>query len=219
MTILLRNLLARTPKLSDAEAIATLLTICDALEGGLSRYTEEEILTPWQQPNFTLATDAWLIVTNQGQRVGYACLSHDQHTCIRLQACVHPHYRGRGIGTLLLRLAEVRARQRISFAPPEARVTLTNAVSGTNHAAKELLEYEGYTFLNHFWRIVIETNEVSQTHKLVFDVNCSCVTGTIRTYEPSGLYTVRQYALYEKELRVGNEMDTCETPNTQLMIA
>ena len=63
MTILLRNLSARTPKLSDAEAIATLLTICDALEGGLSRYTEEEILTTWQQPNFTLATDALIIVT------------------------------------------------------------------------------------------------------------------------------------------------------------
>ena len=219
MTILLRNLSTRVPKLSDAEAIATLLTICDAFEGGLSRYTEEEILTTWQQPNFTLATDARIIVTKQGQCVGYACLSHDQHTCIRLQACVHPQYRGRGIGTLLLRLAEVQARQQISFAPPEARVTLTNAVSETNHAAKGLLEYEGYTFVNHFWRIVIETGEVPQTHRLVFDVNCPCVTGTIRTYEPSGLYTVRQYALYEKELRTGSEIDTCGTPNTQLMIA
>src|SRR5436305_15205690 len=96
MTILLRNLSARVPKLSDAEAIATLLTICDALEGGLSRYTEEEILTTWQQPDFVLARDAWLIVTNQGQCVGYACMSQNQHTHIHLQAGVHPHYRGRG---------------------------------------------------------------------------------------------------------------------------
>src|SRR5207249_9100810 len=112
---------------------------------------------------------------------------------------------------------------------PEARVTLINVVNGTNHAAKELLEYEGYSFVNHFWRIVIETDEDSQPsqgasqnehrHRLVLDVSCPCVTSTIRTYEPSGLYSVRQYALYEKGLRVGVERDNGEMMHTQLMTA
>src|SRR5437588_12074464 len=189
MTILLHNLLARAPKMNDADAVTKLLVACNIVDDGVSHYKEEDLLATWQKPGFNLAIDARVIVSNKGQLVGYVGIDDYKHVCINMKACVHPHYRGRGIGTLLLRLAEVRARQRISFAPPEARVTLTNAVSGTNHAAKELLEYEGYTFINHFWRIVIETDEVSQMHKLVFDVNCSCVTGTIRTYEPSGLYT------------------------------
>jgi len=94
-------------------------------------------------------------------------------------------------------------------------------VDTTNAAAKNLLEHEGYSLVNHFWRIVIETAEGSpqasntsqrqRTYRVVLDVSTPCATGTIRTYEPFGLYTVRQYDVYEKELRVGVEMNKGET--------
>src|SRR5437870_10902127 len=127
MAILLHNLLARAPKLQDANAIATLLRVCDAAENGVSHYTEEDLLSDWQQPGFNLASDAWIIVTNKGQLVGYASIRDSEHVQIDMQVSVHPSYRGRGIGTLLLRLAEVRARQHVKYARPGARVSVTSA--------------------------------------------------------------------------------------------
>src|SRR5256885_6377636 len=159
MTILLHNLLARAPKLNDADAVTKLLIACEIVEDGVSHYTEEDLLATWQKPGFNLVTDARVIVTNKGQLVGYVSIVDQQHVLIDMKAYVHPNYRGRGIGTLLLRLAEVRARQHLTCAPLGARVAVHNTVSHANQTAKNLLEYEGYSLVSHFWRIVIETNE------------------------------------------------------------
>lgn len=227
MTILLHNLLARAPKLSDADAVTKLLIANDIVDDGVSHYTKEDLLATWQKPGFNLTTDAKVIVTNKGQLVGYVGVTDFKHVQIDLKACVHPDYRGRGIGTLLLRLAEVRARQHLVCAPSEARVVVYNAVSHTNQTAKSLLEYEGYSHVSDFWRIVIETNEaVHQSSdasrqevklKLALDVHYQCTTGTTRVYEPSGLYIVRQYDVYEKELRAGRDFYQEEELGTQLV--
>ncbi len=222
MAILLHNLAARAPKLNDAYAVTGLLIACDIVEDGVSHYTEEDLLAEWQKPGFNLATDAWAIITNKGQFVGYASTSwNNELMCVRMQACVHPSYHGRGIGTLLLRLAEVRARQFAKYARPGVRVALRNMVSHTNARAKGLLEHEGYTLVRHSWRIIIETEDTTppalatsttldrqqrvRKHSLALDVSFPCVTGITRIYEPSGWYVVRQYDIYEKELRAGEE--------------
>lgn len=230
MTILLHNLLARAPKLNDADAVTKLLIASDIVDDGVSHYTEEDLLATWQKPGFNLATDAKVIVTNKGQIVGYVSVTDFKHVRIDMKACVHPDYRGRGIGTLLLRLAEVRARQHLACAPPGARVVVYNAVSHTNQTAKNLLEYEGYSHVSDFWRIVIETNEAllqssaasnkSRSEvklKLALDVHYQCATGTTRVYEPSGLYIVRQYDVYEKELRAGENLYKEEELGMQLV--
>ncbi|MBV9228927.1 MAG: GNAT family N-acetyltransferase, partial [Chloroflexi bacterium] len=150
MAILLHNLLARAPKLQDADAVTRLLKECDIVEDGVSHYAEEDLLADWRRPGFNLATDAKVIITSKGQLVGYAGVWHSQHGRIEMKARVHPDYRGRGIGTLLLRLAEVRARQYTKCAPPEVRVAVYNTVNSTNQAAKTLLEHEGYSPVGHF---------------------------------------------------------------------
>ena len=127
-------------------------------------------------------------------------------------------YSGGVDSTFLLRLAEVRARQHVRHAPSGARVTLSSTVSDTNQTAKNLLEHEGYSLVKYFWRIVIETDEDPDTLqsvdvsewqnkvRVVVDVDHPSVTGVTRIYEPSGLYIVRQYAVYEKELRAGEQL-------------
>lgn len=218
MTILLHNLLARAPKLNDVDPVTKLLVACDFADDGVSYYTKEDLLATWQKPGFNLATDAKVIVNNKGQIVGYVSIDNYKHVCIDVKASVHPNYRGRGIGTLLLRLAEVRARQHLACAPAGARVVVHNPVSHANQTAKNLLEYEGYSLVSHFWRIVIETNEESlqssdalqgeARFKLALDVQRQCATGITRVYDPSGLYIVLQYDVYEKELRGGEGL--CE---------
>ena len=132
MTVLLKNLLARSPKMEDLVAITELVRACDVDEYGLANSTMGDLVSHWHQPGFNLATDAWVIVTNKGQAVGFTCVWHKDYEQIFTFVCVHPEYRGRGIGTLLLRLVEERARQHVRNASPGSQVTLCSTVSSLN---------------------------------------------------------------------------------------
>ena len=159
MAVLLKNLLARSPKEEDLVAIAELVRACDVDEHGLADSTMEELTSYWHQPGFNLATDAWVITTNKGQAVGFTCVWHRDYEQIFTFVCVHPEYRGRGIGTLLLRLVEERAREHIRNARSGSRVTLCGTVSSLNEQAKRLFEREGYTAIRPIWRIEVGAND------------------------------------------------------------
>ena len=212
MAVLLKNLLARAPKTEDLEAISELVIACDTAEFGMADSTMEDLLSNWQQSGFNLVTDAWVIVTTKGQLVGFACVWHRDHEQIYTLICVHPEYRNRGIGTLLLRLVEERARLHLLHARPGTRVTLSSTVSSGNEQAKRLFEREGYSPVRQFWRIAIEIDEAlnasSQKGKLQveLDVESLRLYGAGQFYERDGIYVVRQYAKYEKELRAGEEL-------------
>lgn len=211
MAVLLKNLVARAPKTEDLEAISELVMACDSAEFGTADSTMEELLSDWQKCGFNLATDAWVIVTTRGQSVGFACVWHRDHEQIYTFICVHPEYRNRGIGTLLLRLVEERARRHVLHARPGTRVTLSSTVSSGNEQAKRLFEREGYSSVRQFWRIAIEIDEAlnasSQKGKLQveLDVESLRLYGARQFYEREGIYVVRQYATFEKELRAGED--------------
>lgn len=211
MAVLLTNLVARSPKIKDLEAITELIITCEIAEHNASDYTVDDLRSEWQRPFFNLETDAWVILTTKGQPVGYASVWHKEHEQIYMFTRVHPAYRGRGIGTLLVRLAEERARLHIWKARPGTRVTLSSTVSSVNEVARQLLEREGYTTVRQFWRIVIEMDEsVSKSYqrgklKVDLDLDSLRLTGATKAYEREGLYIVQPYHTYEKELRPGNQ--------------
>ena len=217
VAILLTNLVARSPKMKDLEAVTELIVTCEMAEHGTSDYTIDDLRSEWQRPSFNLETDAWVVLTAKGQPVGYASVWHKEHEQIYMFARVHPEYRRRGIGTLLVRLAEQRARLHIQQARPGTRVTLSSSVSSINEVARKLLEREGYTSIRQFWRIVIEMDEsVSQSYrhgklKVDLDLDSHRLIGATKAYEREGLYIVRPYHTYEKELRPGNQ----PTPNEE----
>src|SRR5215831_16347982 len=128
MAVLLKNLLARSPKMEDLVAINKLIAGCEIATYGRADNSLEDLASNWQQPGFNLATDARVIVTNKGQCVGFAEVWHRDYEQIFTFVCVHPEYRSRGIGTLVLRLVEERARQHLRNARPGARVTLCGTV-------------------------------------------------------------------------------------------
>jgi ribosomal protein S18 acetylase RimI-like enzyme len=233
MAVLLKNLLARAPKTEDLEAISELVIACDTAEFGVADSTMEDLLSNWQQSGFNLAADAWVILRSSGvsearrdsgvsqadkshittkeQLVAFACVWHRDHEQIYTLICVHPEYRNRGIGTLLLRLVEERARLHVLHARPGTRVTLSSTVSSGNEQAKRLFEREGYSPVRQFWRIAIEIDEAlntsSQKGKLQveLDVESLRLYGARQFYERDGIYVVRQYTTYEKELRAGED--------------
>jgi GNAT superfamily N-acetyltransferase len=211
VAVQLTNLVARSPKIKDLEAVTELIVTCEINEHGTSDYTVDDLRSEWHRPSFNMETDAWVILTTRGQPVGYASVWHKEHEQIHMFTRVHPQYRRRGIGTLLVRLAEQRARLHIQQARPGTRVTLSSAVSSLNEVARQLLEREGYAPVRQFWRIVIEMDEFASKSyqrgklKVDLDLDSHHLTGATRTYEPEGLYVVRPYHTYEKELRPGDQ--------------
>jgi ribosomal protein S18 acetylase RimI-like enzyme len=210
MAVLLKNLLARAPYVEDLVAISELVKACDIAEFGVADSTMEDLVSNWHQSSFNLAQDAWVIVTNTGRLVGFACVWHRDYEQISTFVCVHPEFRSRGIGTLLLRLVEERARQHVRNAQPGIRVSICGIVNSLNEQAKRLFEREGYTQICKTWRIAVGPNdsiERSSRHsdiKADLEVDLQRLVGATQLYDLDAIYIMREYDVYEKELRAGD---------------
>lgn len=210
MAVLLKNLVARSPQAEDLEALGELVAICEDGEESARERSLEDVLSHWQRPDFHLANDAWVIVTTKGQIVGFACVWHEQHVRISTFLCVHPVYRNRGVGTLLLRLVEERARQHLCLAPAGERVVLRGVVSKASTGAQRLFEREGYVPGRQFLRLSFFLAEESGSQpvahagqRLTVDIGLEhgCLIGAAALDGRDGLCSVRIYRVYEKELR------------------
>lgn len=211
MAVLLKNLMARTPRSEDLVALSELIALCESAEDGVAGSSLENLLLEWQRPDFHLANDAWVIVTTGGEIVGFACVWHEEHARISTFVCVHPEYRDRGIGTLLLRMAEERARQHMRLADPRVRVVLQGLISKANAGAQRLFEREGYRagrpFLRISFTLAEHTGELSTSatsRKFTVDVGLEHrerLLGASQLYDQDGLCSVHLYKTYEKELR------------------
>ena len=225
MAVLLKNLLARSPKLEDMVAITELIKACDVDEYGIADSTMEDLSSNWHQPGFNLASDAWVIVTNKGQSVGFACVWHRDNEQIFTFVCVHPEYRSRGIGTLLLRLVEERARQLVAGACPGTRVTLCGTVSSLNEQAKRLFEREGYTSIRKIWRIEVGANDsmdkssLYRAFKADLDVESWGLVDATQLYDLDAVYIIREYEVYEKELRAGEKLPVSLEDELEILLA
>lgn len=216
MIVRLHNLSARAPVMEDMRAVTSLLVECDAVESGIVDPKEEDVQKSWQAAGFNLKTDAWVIASRSGQIVGYADVRQGEDGQLSFSIYVHPEYRGRGIGTLLIWLVEERARQMMKKLSSEGQMTLSIAVSNINQAAQSLLEREGYVQARHFWRLLIdmdeailpETSNGSEKGKIRMDlvVDAQNLMGATSLARRTGIYVARQYHVYEKVLRAEYEL-------------
>src|SRR5262245_14710227 len=96
----------RPPMLDDAPAVVELINACSIAEGGSPDFPLHRLLQSWNG-GLVLDADAWVALTHAGQIVGYEDVQIDeQEVSVELDGYVHPSFKGRGIGTRLLRLAE-----------------------------------------------------------------------------------------------------------------
>lgn len=211
MAVLLQNLVARAPQSKDLRNVTALLAQYELAEEGSTDYSEATLDADWHRAGFDLEQDAWVIVTAKGQYVGYADIWMCEHLQIEMRVRVHPEYRQRGIGTLLLRLAEERARVYARRATSALRITLRCTISSVNEGARQLLEHEGFAPVQHYWRVSLIAERYHQPGEVTFDVytNWTELAGFGVAQRRTGLYGSRRYDVYEKELRAG-EFRLCE---------
>ncbi len=157
--LLPRGFTMRPPTMEDLEAVTRLVNTYEIAVDGMPETTLDEMRTSWQMPDFHLDTDARVVLSPEGEYVGVLEMSHRQHVKVYEYGCVHPDYQDRGIGSLLLQVAEERALQHIPEAAPGARVSLGIGVSSKAVAAQRLLVEHGFQVVRHFWRMGIELHE------------------------------------------------------------
>jgi len=207
MAVLLKNLVARTPQIHDLQAISRLIATCEGAGAATGEQALEQLLPCWQHENFQMATDAWMIATRTREVVGFACVWCDAPGQISTFICVSPAYRNRGIGTLLLRVVEMRARQHAQFAQAGERVILRGLINLANAGAQNLFDREGYQAGEQVIRVVFHHMQASRELPIpgarTYGIADASVMPTWPEAAPSqdDLCTICLYRVYEKELR------------------
>ncbi len=149
----------RPARPDDADAIHTLTAAVDLADSGEAEgYSVEELRDEWS--GLDMERDTWVVESPNGEIVGYAYIGDRRHVRMDVEGYVHPEHRGTGIGTVLVRASEARARDHVPLAPEGARVVLHNWINGKDAAARALLEREGYEPARFFLRMETALGEV-----------------------------------------------------------
>jgi mycothiol synthase len=152
----------------DLHAVTELIQMVDLEDLGEADLSEEELQTEWDKAGFDLQQDAWVVESHADEHgrssiIGYEELwNRKGHALLEGDGYVHPQYRGLGIGTALLQLQEVRARQHLLLASPELRVSVRNAMEINDKAGRQLHENNGFQPVRFFYRMQIELDQEPQ---------------------------------------------------------
>ncbi len=150
----------RAPRDEEIETIIDLIYAFERNEIGeeAERYTAGDLHADWLR--LDLATDAWCLVSQEGELSAYGTLwSHEVTSYGRLwgDGYVHPAHQGRGLGATLLDLMEARSVDLIAaLAQPGTRQVLSNHLIVSSPTSRALMEAYGYTLLRVFFTMRLE---------------------------------------------------------------
>ncbi|MBI5840533.1 MAG: GNAT family N-acetyltransferase [Chloroflexi bacterium] len=151
----------RAVKWADLNAVAKLIyDVCEADGDTTVAVTPEELKHEWENDDFNLETDAFVVETKEGRVVGYEELGNqNEHAHLRADGYVHPAFKGLGIGTSLLRRMEARAHEEMELAAPGPRVFIQSAMDSKDEEGRNLHKNEGYIPVRYHWRMEIKLED------------------------------------------------------------
>ncbi len=140
---------------------------CAADGDAIVALSPDELRHEWQNPEFYLGADAFVVETTDGRLVGYAEITNSYgHAILNMDGNAHPDFKGRGIGTTLLRAIEKRGFEIMNLAEPDARVSIKTTLSKNDLDGIALHQNEGYQPFRYHWRMEIVLDGPPQPPKL-----------------------------------------------------
>src|SRR6266508_1980173 len=155
--ILAPDLKLRSAQWTDLNAVAQLMYEAWEDDGDVTMAaTPEDLKIRWQAASFNLEQDTFVVEALDGRIVGFDQFENRyMHAILETEGYVHPEFKGRGIGTSLLRTVEKRAYEEMHLAESDVRISLRSPINHRDQAAHELHRKEGYTPLRYYWRMEI----------------------------------------------------------------
>jgi GNAT superfamily N-acetyltransferase len=148
----------RPPTLEDADIVSDMLNICSIDLLGKEQYEPSDFEMSWQTPDFELENAVRLVFSPENQLVGYCSVGIHQEPFVNLGITVriHPEYRNKGIGGVLMAWGEGLAHGVIDQAPEGARVALGSGCNQKDEYSKTLFEKNGMEIIRHYFQMEIE---------------------------------------------------------------
>ncbi len=155
------SLTLRSARWEDVNAVAKLSHDVAKMEGDASFVlTAEELANEWKNEGFSVERDVFVVETQDGRIVGSEEFYNENgHYKLKADGCVHPEFRGQGIGTSLLEKIVERAQAEAKLAEPDMRVFIQSTFNNKDEAGHALLRAEGYFPIRYFWRMEIKLQE------------------------------------------------------------
>lgn len=160
-TYLDSSLNLRSATWADLDAVANLSHSVAEMEGDASFVmTAEELQNAWKSEGFSVERDVFVVETQDGRMVGSEEFYNEAgHYKLKADGCVHPEFRGLGIGASLLEKVNERAQSEIKLAEPDTRVCIQSIFNNKDSAGHALLKAEGYFPIRYYWRMEIKVQE------------------------------------------------------------
>jgi mycothiol synthase len=122
--------------------------------------TAEELANEWKNEGFNVERDVFVVETRDGRVVGSEEFYNENgHSKLKADGCVHPEFRGLGIGTSLLEKIAERTQTEMELAESDVRVCIQSLVNNKDEAGHALLRATGYSPVRYFWRMEIKLQE------------------------------------------------------------
>ncbi|MBK8421343.1 GNAT family N-acetyltransferase [Candidatus Villigracilis saccharophilus] len=122
--------------------------------------TAEELANEWKNEGFNVERDVFVVETSDGRLVGSEEFYNESgHYKLKADGCVHPEFRGLGIGSSLLEKMTERAQAELKLAAPNVRVFIQSLINNKDEAGHNLLKNNGYSLVRYFWRMEIKLQE------------------------------------------------------------
>jgi mycothiol synthase len=146
---------------ADLNAVAKLSHDVAKMEGDASFVlTAEELANEWKREGFSVERDVFVVETRDGRMVGSEEFYNEKdHYKLKTDGCVHPEFRGLGVGTSMLEKIVERAQAEMELAESDMRVFIQSAFNNKDKSGHSLLQAEGYSPIRYFWRMEIKLKD------------------------------------------------------------